>query len=387
MNDIGDLEAAFARHEHLAPPPDGMVEQAYAGARRIRRRRLVIGGLGVAAVVAMSAITPVVLSRLGDDSTHAAAQATPPPSAAPATSTGGPTLMIDVDRTNGFFLLSQGFAGSVALATVRSENKSVTGWGGNVGLYPADRVDAAALSAGEPTTVSGHPAYYVPDYLLDPAADHLGPQNASSPKSMTVGADGKADTTPKDRRAAVIAWREPSGAWVLVSGSERPDLQRLAEAVRPTPTELTTPYRLGYVPAGLRLDYGGSAIYRPAQSNSVLVFADSSWPVMRRAEQSGLVEQSALRIQVMANGGNTGDLAGIPATMIAGRETWFFVGPGGSLGAQPGESVLFAKVGDCGVLIRAADNNRVPYPAIKQLFEGMTFQDCTAPQTWVKPLP
>jgi hypothetical protein len=381
MNDIRDLEAAFARHDQLAPPPDGMVEQAYVGARRIRRRRLTVGGLGTAAVLAIAAVTPVALSRLGDDSTRAAAPASPTPSATPAVATSTePALKVDVDRTSGFYPLSQGFAGTVALATVRSDNTSVTGWGGNVGLYPANRVDAAALSAGEPITVAGHAAYYVPDYLLDPAADHLVPQNASSPKSTSI------DNAPQDRYEAVIAWPEPSGAWVLVSGSERPDLQRLAEAVRLTPTALTMPYRLDYVPAGLRLDYGGSATSQP-HTNSVLLFADSSWPVMRRAQQLGLVDQSALRIQVTSRGDTFGALAEIAPTMIAGRETWYFEGPGGGLGASAGASVLFARVGSCEVLIRAADTNRVPYPAVKQLFEGMSFQDCNAPQTWVKPLP
>jgi len=254
-------------------------------------------------------------------------------------------------------------------------------------LYPADRVDAAALSAGESITVAGHAAYYVPDYLLDPAADHLGPHNASSPKLAGIDENGKMDSTPRDRREAVIAWRESSGAWVLVSGSNRPDLERLAEAVRLTPTDLTTPYRLGFVPTGLRLDYGGSSTYRPMETNSALVFADSSWPVMKRSDQLGLTEQGALRIQVVAAHGNLGAETGIPPTVLAGRDTWFFDGPGGGMGAEPGASVLFSQAGGCEVYIRVANSAQVPYETVKQLFEGMTFKDCTAPQTWVKPLP
>src|SRR4051794_11446257 len=136
MNDIHDLEAAFARHEQLAPPPDGMVEQAYVGARRIHRRRLAFGGLGTAAVLAIAAITPVVLSRLGDDSTRDAAPASPIPSATPAATSTEPALMLDVDRTGGFFPLSQGFAGTVGVATVRAEDDAPAGGGGNIGFWP-----------------------------------------------------------------------------------------------------------------------------------------------------------------------------------------------------------------------------------------------------------
>ncbi|WP_439676290.1 hypothetical protein [Embleya sp. MST-111070] len=389
MTDIRELEAALARHEHLAPDDEGLIEAAYAGARRVRRRRLAVAGLGVAAVVALGAVTPRVLDHLGDDGVRRAAG--PAASKAAGVSvTSPPAVVVDVDRTEGFFPLEQGFSGTTSLASVRSDDQSSTGWGGNVGVYAPADVDMTAIEAGEAITVQGHPARYAENYLIDPAAYHEGPQNSWAPKPVRFDADGKPGPgTWQDRRAPVVAWRDSSGSWVVVSGTDqRTDLLRLAEAVRLRPTGARTPYRLGFVPDTLRLDFGGSNTRIRAESNSVLVFGAAAHPVLKRSELRGMTEYGALRIQVSASDSGRTDIVARtgPPTVIAGHDTWYFTSPGGGLLPPEQGAILVTKVNGCEVQITTTDNNLVPRDTLHRILASMTFGNCAAPETWTPPL-
>lgn len=384
MTDIRDLEETLTRHEHLAPSADGLVEAAYTGARRVRRRRLTAAAMGVAAVVAVGAAAPTVLAR--DDAQRRSSAATN----APAPAVKPPESTIDVDGSEGLFALTQGFSGSTALANIRSRNTSATGWGGDVGVYAPADVDVAALEAGEAVTVQGHPARYVENYLIDPLSNHTGPENGSARKEAPPEFPGAKVQEPKDSRGPVVAWREPSGRWVVVSNAgNRAELLRLAEAVRLRPAGITTPYRLGYVPDALRLDYGGSSTYTPKESNSVLVFGAATNPVLKRSSLLGLTEQGAMRVQFMASdSGHLGLVAQTgPPQVIAGHDTWYFTTPRAGLSPAENGAVLIAKVNGCEVVISVTDNALVPYPLLRKMFESATFGNCAAPDTWVTPLP
>ncbi|MGW9208504.1 hypothetical protein ACWGR4_16160 [Embleya sp. NPDC055664] len=389
MTDIRDLKAALARHEHLAPPPDGLIEGAYLGARRVRRRRLTASGLAVVTVIALGAVGPGLLDRLDDDGPgRVAAPAATKPPAAPVAKP--PAVTIDVDRSDGFFPLEQGFSGTTALATIRTNNVTRTGAGGDVGVYAPADVDTAAIEAGEAVTVQGHPARYVENYLIDPAAYHQGPENITAPKPGGPDENGKIGfLQPKDTRAPVVAWRDASGSWVIVSGTnKRTELLRVADAVRLRPTGVTTPYRLNYVPDTLRLDYGGSSTYTPSESNSVLVFGAAANPVLKRSDLLGLTEVGALRIQLMASDSGRLDIVSEtgPPTVLGGYDTWYFTKPGAGLNPPKGGAILVAKVNECETLITVQDNNLVPYPVLRKMFETASFTTCAAPDTWVAPL-
>ncbi|MET7298643.1 hypothetical protein [Embleya sp. NPDC005575] len=390
MTEVRDLEEAFTRHEHLAPTADGMIEAAYTGARRTRRRRRIAAGLGVAAVLAIGAAAPSGFALLTDNGPQ---QVTGP--AAPMVKP--PAVSIGVDGAEGLFVMERGFSGSTALATIRSDDlrpvgeaRTVGGRDGIVGVYAPADVDVAALDAGEAITVQGHPARLVENYLIDPASNHTGPENASAVKKGTVDANGKlVPATPTDVRASVVAWRDATGSWVIVSGPrQRADLLRLAEAVRLEPTGTTTPYRLGFVPDTLRLDYGGSNTGDPNQANSVLVFGAAAQPVLKRSSLLSLSEQGALRIHVMA--GDSGHLgmverSGAPR-VIAGHDTWYFTRPAAGLFMPEGGASMVAKVNGCEVLITVTDTNVVPYAALERMLASMTFGNCRAPNTWTAPL-
>ncbi|WP_406298112.1 hypothetical protein OG948_21540 [Embleya sp. NBC_00888] len=387
MTDIRDLRQTLARHDDLAPPPDGMVEQAYAGARRIRRRRLTVAGVGVAAVVAIGAITPAVVSPFRDDRPEHATAPTPPvPKPAPLSN--APALTLDVDRANGFYPLQQGFAGPRALASIRSHNTAVTGWGGNIAAYPAADVDMAAIEAGTPIRVQGKPARYVPDYLLSRAEDEeIAVKRQDIP---TIGPGKAVLPTPHDVRSPVIAWPDASGRWVIVSGAQnRAELDLLAEAVRVVPTGVTAPYRIGFVPPGLRFDYGGSATSMPSEANSVLVFVDAGRPAMKRTDLLGLTERGSLRMQLTAS--DNGHLGRVrqsgPPTVLGSRDTWYFTAPAVGYSPTPGGALMVVDVGGHELLILVESNTLVPYPALARMVESLDFKNVADPGTWVAPLP
>ncbi|MGW1997275.1 hypothetical protein [Embleya sp. NPDC001921] len=385
MTDIRDLEDTLTRHERLAPSADGLVEAAYTGARRVRRRRLTAAAMGVAAVVAVGAAAPTVLAR--DDArrgSSAATKAPVPPAAKP------PEVTIDVDGSEGLFALTQGFSGTTALANIRSRNERATGWGGDVGVYAPADVDVAALEAGEAVTVQGHPARYVENYLIDPLANHTGPENGPAPAMSPDALRGPKFLERTDVRGPVVAWREPSGRWVVVSDAgNRAELLRLAEAVRLRPAGTKAPYRLGYVPDTLRLDYGGSSTHTPKESNSVLVFGAATNPVLKRSSLLGLTEQGAMRVQFMASdSGHLGRVAQTgPPEVIAGHDTWYFTTRQTFVSPPENGAVLVARVNGCEVLITVTDNRLAPYPLLRKMLESATFGNCAAPDTWVPPLP
>ncbi|MYW00573.1 hypothetical protein [Streptomyces sp. SID3343] len=380
MTDIRDLEGVLADHASSAPDPEGMIEATHAGARRFRRRRRVIAGAGVATTIALGVLVPTVVPRLDDHPPAPKAATGPPSSIGP----DAPNVRIEITAGSGYYRMTHGAVGSGVLASIRPVG-SGSGGSGDVGVYAAGILDEAALSAGEPITVGGHRAYYLPQFRF-PAANPKPLRDGGLPQ----GPPNSVKTTPASE---VIAWRDPSGAWVTVTAFDRgrAAVRTLADLVTVRPgSDLRAPYRLGYLPAGLRFEgWYARTEEAAAETDSELAFTAEAGQPRWQATSPVNVMPGLLDVRIMPRSGyldgHTAEF-GAP-TSVAGHDTWYRTTSDKGVVVPEGGALFFANVGGCQVTIGVRDNTRIPYAEVLRTFEATEFKDCQDPSTWVAPLP
>jgi len=297
MTDIRELRQVLDAQAELAPDGTGVIEAARAGAVRFRRRRRVRYAAGAAVVAAVLAVVPAAVARIGG---------TGPPPAAPAARPPF-QLTLDLAPESGYRKLSYGVVGVVQYLVARASNGDMTNFGAGVALYDPGTFDASALLRGEKITVRGHPAYYVPDFLVGKDIKLPGEDSKGTPSSTPGPSDGSrrlvrpGDLEMVDVRMPVIGWQEPSGAWVVVyQGRDKVGLARVAESVRVGDARpLKAPFRLGHVPAGLPGTVGRVSDSNPAMSSFGVGFGATGTPTLLDLVAPSFADNPPLTIGVL----------------------------------------------------------------------------------------
>lgn len=356
MNTLDDLRETF---ESMAGDSDGlgMVEAARAGAARIRRRRIAGAAAAAVLVAAVAVVVPVAVVRLRADPLPA----TPVPHRAPS------EMTLSVVPAPGTYVAHQGNDAARQFVIVRNLDHSAENLGGSVTAYDPGAYDPTAFLRAERVTVAGHPAYLVPPEATDPIA------------------------RPPQR--AALGWRDPSGVWITVADTEsRAALLRLAETVRVGPLRpIATPMQFGWIPGGLPLRDAasvGDGVGDPSDEGFATAgFAAGPAPAFDPRTRIGARRSVALRIYVQTRRGSGW-------RVILGmqpRRTWETIGgrrasylPESLVdGPSPGSGAhLLTEVGDCGLLVEAADRALIGKEDMVRMVTDMTFSRCTDPATW-----
>ncbi|MEU0933520.1 hypothetical protein [Embleya sp. NPDC005971] len=385
MTDLEDLAATFTDHEHLAPSADGLIEAAQAGARRIRRRRRTGVGLAAVAAVALGALVPWTLSGSdGGDATNR-----PGPAAMPRP----PAVDIDTVPGAGYLRIGSGFDGPRAYAGFLGGGRFPSG---RVTVQSATTLDTALLRAGEPITIQGRPAFYLPGFVFADDASQ-GQESANSgplqpgsvvPSTPAASHSRVAGAAPKARDVTepVIAWAHDTDTWVLVFGStDRTSLTDFAERIRIAPGPRTrTPYRLGALPAGFVPTAGTGT----RESTLALAPAPDPTAARRTPWQPGAnANPGTLQIRVESRGPDTGrrPTRPGPATLVAGHDTWYLTESDDNTRVPADGAVLLADIGACSYTLTTRDRTLIPYSALTRLIETTEYRDCADPNTWVDP--
>jgi hypothetical protein len=258
-----DLRALFADEaSDISEPADLLarltVNQSPPRATRTRRWRG-----WVAPVAAAAAVVTVVSLATALSGTRQQTDA----------GAGGHTLPVMPGRDLGYTITVGAVSGYDTSATYLSSDRETTdvklsdGRGvlaGEVVAYPPGGFDPTAVRRGQPVTVQGHQGYF---------------------GASTSSAD-QVDHVANPTRPATLAWEAAPDRWIVVQGwdaAASPPLQarhldplteemRVAQAVDTSTTKpLLLPYRVGYLPAGLRHG-GGRATFRGDDWSSYLWF-------------------------------------------------------------------------------------------------------------------
>lgn len=258
MSTRDDLYGAFALLEQRAPTSCEVPMRAPSLTRRVA-----LPAAAAATVTAVAVGVPVALrhqtahrSSTPAASTHASAPSHRPAprtvgfaAGIPAPAPGAPTdlrLAFTVDPVPGFTVRGDEVTRTYQHATINAQHGVVRADGSDGGelyvFYRDGYVPADALD-GRPVTVNGRPGYLgnaVPPY---PDGSHDAP------------------TSPGAGPVDSIAWQYAPHSWALLrldtfmrKSSPAADLLKLASALRPGRQEVTVPFRLTRLPAGLTAD-------------------------------------------------------------------------------------------------------------------------------------
>lgn len=381
MRSVDDIRQVLLEHEAFAPDGTGLVESARAGAGRIRRRRR----LAVAAAVVIALVVPVAVVAVGRDTgtrESAVTPASPPYRSALQ-------LTVGVDPDSGYSPLDYWVNRNRQQFQLRPSHGAQDA---NVVVHNPGTFPPAPMRRGQPITVGGRTARYIPDFDLDVAC-----AAAASPGQPTELPDG---CTGRDAgrgvvRMPVIGWIEPSGAGVLVFISDRAtqaDLTRAAATVRVSPPrDVRAPYRLGYLPAGLTGVYAAATDSGPWQPRSLLAFdTDPTTPVSGLDMATGFAPEitATLTIMGMPRSSYVDEKAVElgPPTRVAGLDTYYGTRNVGAWRIEFGAAVLVVVAGACQFHFGVRDSTVVPYPELVRMVENATFADCADPATWTTPL-
>jgi hypothetical protein len=253
MHTEDDLRATFSALEHQAPDPVGTL----AGLDRLRRRRTarrrVTGMVAVAAVtLALAGASLAARDLIGH---------TPP--AGPTTTANRPAgqpleFRFAIDDIPGFrtyYQIADPRFGHIAkvYASPNNEPPDSNAQPYDVNVFEAGKYDPTAARAGDPIDVRGKPGFYRPD--------------------MPCHCSGQSPI-------AGLAWESAPNTWALVqltnheghpAAEVKANLIRIAAAVRfDKTTPVRVPFRIGWLPDGLRLASGTVFTWDPNHAGAIL---------------------------------------------------------------------------------------------------------------------
>ena len=339
MNTVDDLRRTLEDQAGRAPDERGLIEDARAGAARIRRRRRVTAVAGTAAAVLVSAL--VVPFAVRHESAPPNAPAAPSASAVPAGPRRGSDLTVGLAPGTGLtvsaYLLD---TSSQYLAAVRDDGMK----------YNLNVANPGTFGRGP---VKGSVRVRVGDrdgwYLARPA-----------PRWMY--------SKPTTEHLLTFQTRDGFGV-TFSSVSGKADLLATARAIRfVRPAPPSGPLQLGWTPDGLVPT--SVEVFNDRKTESILL----SPPVRKPAEGT--------RISVRAESASPGWLArwtwGTPTHTIAGHQAWyrkFRVGPG-----EAPHAVLGVRAGDCGIGIQST--GPTSFADLERLVGEATIGSCTSQDGW-----
>ncbi|WP_127504640.1 hypothetical protein [Actinoplanes solisilvae] len=369
MTSLDKLKDTLERGAALAPDGSGLVEQARAGAVRLRHRNRMRAVAAVIVAVALVSGVPAVVRTFA---------AEPPPNpAGPMTHYREPhQLSLQLAPDPIYFNMLFGTRDKTQFLIVRPIDNLRNDSGATATAYDPGTFDPTRLRRGERVTVQGRPAFYVEN--LDPPVPSAGP-SAPIP--------GR-DEVPY-RRGAAVGWQDPSGVWITVSeGSDRATMLRVAEKIRLTaPTTARTPVRFGWVPLDLPLSF---AEIRDVAEHGVSAQVGFGAPADRPGETSGpflsMPRDTPLRVSMMSMEGIMTlwgeNYTELPMRTIAGHRTWYIDRDTSPFRIGAGSQMMI-QAGSCAVTIGVRDRESIPYASLVRMVENMTFGGCVDNSNWL----
>lgn len=252
MHTEDDLRATLGALEYEAPDPIGTL----AGLDRLRRRRTT--RRRATAVVAVAAVTLTLagVSLAARDLVgHTSSVGPTQPANRPA---GTPLefrfAVDDVPGFRTFYQIADPKLGQHAKVFPVGDTEHPF----QLGVFDAGAYDPTAARAGQPIEVRGKPGFYRPD--------------------MPCHCSGESPVSG-------LAWEYAPNTWALIQyvadGQAPADLRqnmiRIASAVRfDKTTPLRVPFRVGWLPDGLRLESGDTFTWDPPRAGAHLGFAAST---------------------------------------------------------------------------------------------------------------
>ncbi|MEU8607748.1 hypothetical protein AB0C29_07090 [Actinoplanes sp. NPDC048791] len=341
MNTVDDLRRTLEEQARRAPDERGLIEDARAGAARIRRRRRVTAAAGTAAAVLVSVL--VVPYAVRHESAPPIAPAAPSASAAPAGPRSGSKLTVSLAPGKGLtvstYLVE---TNSQYLAAVRDDD------GMQFNLYVAS---PGTFGRGP---IEGSVRVRVGDrdgwYLARPA-----------PRWMYS----------KPTTEHLLRWETRDGYGVTFSSvSSKADLLATARAIRfARPVRPSGPVQLGWVPDGLVP--ASVEVSKDKKTESILLTP----PVKEPSEDTGI----SVRVEPVSPGWLTRWTEGTPPThTFAGHPTWYRELPVGRSGAP--RATLVVRAGDCGINIEAI--GPTSFAALERMVGEATIGSCTSQDGW-----
>jgi hypothetical protein len=341
VNTVDDLRRTLQERADRAPDERGLIEEARAGAARIRRRRRVTAAAGTAAVVLVSALV-VPFAVRHESAPPIAPPAAPSASAAPAGPRRGSDLTVGLAPGKGLsvraYILG---AGDQSLAVVRDDKMKYNLYVANPGTF-----ERGPSKGSVRVRVGDRDGWY----LAQPA-----------PRWMY-----KKPTTEH-----IVNWETRDGFGVSFSSvSGKADLLATARAIRfVRPAPPSGPLQLGRVPDGLVPT--SVEVFNDRKSGSIML----SPPVRTPPDDTGI----SLRADRAAPGWLTRWTRGKPPThTIAGHQAWYEELPV-SRGGAP-QSMLVFTAGDCGINIQAT--GPTSFADLKRLVEEAKIGSCTSRDGW-----
>jgi hypothetical protein len=340
VNTVDDLRRTLEDRAGRAPDERGLIEDARAGAARIRRRRRVTAAAGTAAAVLVSAL--VVPFAVRHESAPPNTPAAPSASPAPAGLRRGSDLTVGIAPGKGLtvtkYLLD---TGNQYLDAVREDGT----------MYSLNVSDPGAFEGGP---IEGSVRVRVGDrdgwYLARPAS----PSRGSKPTTNHL-----------------LRWETRDGFGVAFnSGSSKADLLATARAIRfVRPAPPSGPLQLGWVPDGLVP--AGVEIFVNDKTENILLSRPGSQP----PEDTGITA----RVEPVTPGWLKRSTEGKPPThTIAGHQAWYRELPLPPDGALRG--FLVVKAGDCGISIQGT--SPTTFADFERLVREATIGSCTSQDGW-----
>ncbi|MEU4221525.1 hypothetical protein [Actinoplanes sp. NPDC026623] len=340
MNTVDDLRRTLEEQAGRAPDARGLVEQARAGAARIRRRRRVTAAAGTAAAVLVSAL--VVPFAVGHESAPPVPPVAPSAPAVPAAPRRGSDLTVGFAAGKGL-TVSAYFLDTVGQNLVAVRDDGMT--------YNLDVANPGTFGRGPS---KGSVRVRVGDrngwYLARPA-----------PRWMYS----------KPTTEHLLTWETRDGFGVtLGSVSGKADLLATARAIRfVRPTPPSGPLQLGWVPDGLVPI--SVEVRNDKRTESILL----SPPVKKSAGDTGI----SVRLESTSPSWLARWTGGTPPThTIAGHQAWYQEFPLAPDGAP--RATLVVTAGECGINIQAT--GPTSFADLERLAGAATIGSCTGREGW-----
>ncbi|MBM2619487.1 hypothetical protein JIG36_28430 [Actinoplanes sp. LDG1-06] len=364
MTSLDELTRTLERGADRAPDAIGLVEQARAGAERLRRRNRLRAVGAVVVAVAVAVTVPVVVRSYAADPPR-------PNPAGPMTYYREPyELSLELAPSRVYFTMTHGTEGKTQFLIARPIANSQKASGGTIAAYDPGTFDPTRLRQGERVTVQGREAFYVKQ-LDPPAPSSSGPMGAPY------------------RVGAAVGWQDPSGVWVTVSESaDRAEMLRLADAVRlTTPRAARAPVRFGWVPRGLPVSFTESRDIAEYGVSASIGFGGPSEPAGQVSPSFFMPYDTPLTVMALpmkgimtAWGENYSD--GRTRT-IGGHPTWYLDGEKDNLTDGGKGSQFMIQAGDCGITVVVRDKTFIPYEDLVRMAGNMSFGGCDDTSDWL----
>jgi hypothetical protein len=385
VNTVDDLLHTLEQHTGLAPDGAGMVEQARAGARRIRRRRRI--------TTAVAAVAAAILVAVGVP--FVAHHRTTPATPAPIRSSSDMSIGLAAD--SGFVLEQRAADGARQLLVAHEVGTKLSyGFGNEVWAYDPGAFDPKNLPPGETVRVGGHDALLVPALSKDrlDLLRNMGgfrPTPTATPSPLESGEVLAYVNTNID---AAVVWQDPSGIWVTVTKVDSRDaLLRLAAAVRVGPASPPLgPVGLSWLPDPLAVTHAETMETFPGMYAKITLTVPEPDTNAVPAESAASAGPGNTRVEIYVehrDGNQWNDGRKLPKStlMIAGHPAWYSEGEVDGYTFSPTEGRLLIETDTCGIRVVTDDFTTITGAELRQMMNLATYGSCTDMTDWTPVVP